>query len=100
MAIEAISTINTALPGINSIRAADSHQEEASFKDMLLDAINNVNDLQLKSDAVAEDYITGRTDSIHDVMITATEASLALDFMIEVRNKVMEAYQEIMRMSV
>ena len=44
-----------------------------------------------ESDAITEDFIAGRTDSIHSVMIAGTKASLALDFMIEVRNKIMDA---------
>lgn len=100
MAFEAISSINTALPGITSIKAQDPGQGEVSFKDMLMDAINSVNNLQRESDAITEDFIAGRTDSIHDVLIAGTQASLALDFMIEVRNKILEAYQEIMRMTV
>jgi len=100
MAFEAISSISGSLPGINQAKVSGSNNSEVSFKDMLLDAINSVDQLQQESDAITEDFIAGRTDSIHDVMIAGTKASLALDFMIEVRNKIMEAYQEIMRMQV
>jgi len=100
MAIEAIRSINTVLPEIKPLKASDTGKSEVSFKEMLLDAINSVNDLQHESDAITEDFIAGRTDSIHDVMIAGTKASLALDFMIEIRNKIVEAYQEIMRMQV
>jgi flagellar hook-basal body complex protein FliE len=99
MAIQGISAVNTAIAGIKPVGSSDSDQE-ISFRDMLIDALNGVNELQNKSAAITEDFITGRTDNIADVMIASTEAGIALDFVIEVRNKVMEAYQEIMRMQV
>lgn len=100
MAIEAIRSINTVLPELKPLKASEAGENGVNFKEMLLDAINSVNNLQHESDAITEDFITGRTDSIHDVMIAGTKASLALDFMIEIRNKIVEAYQEIMRMQV
>ena len=100
MAIEGVSAVNTALAGLKPVSALGSDNGAVSFKDMLMDALNGVNDLQQQSSAITEDFIAGRTDSIQDVMISATEASLATDFLVEVRNKVMDAYQEIMRMQV
>ena len=46
------------------------------------------------------DFISGRTDNIHSVLIAAEKASISLQFIMEVRNKVIEAYQEIMRMQI
>jgi flagellar hook-basal body complex protein FliE len=100
MALESISSIIGSASGIKPVKVSDSGQSNVSFKDMLMDAIENVSQLQHESDAITEDFIAGRTDSIHSVMIAGTKASLALDFMIEVRNKIMDAYQEIMRMQV
>ena len=95
MALEAISSISGSVPGIKPVKASDSEQRDVSFKDMLMDAIENVSQLQYESDVITEDFIAGRTDSIHSVMIAGTKASLALDFMIEVRNKIMDAYQKL-----
>lgn len=100
MSVNAVGSINVSLPGLNKVGSLDSGKNAVNFKDMLLDAIYSVNLLQQESDAITEDFIAGRTDSIHSVMIAGTKASLALDFMIEVRNKILDAYQEIMRMQV
>ena len=101
MAIEGIGSITSAaLTGIKPLNTTDSAQGTVSFKDMLMNALNDVNNLQQQSNAITEDFIAGRTDSISDVMIAATQAGLATDFMVEVRNKLMDAYQEIMRMQV
>lgn len=67
-----------------------------SFKDML----KQVNDAQIKSDVETEKLITGKTDDLHNVMITAEKASITLQTAVEVRNKAIEAYQEVMRMQV
>ncbi|MCX7773875.1 MAG: flagellar hook-basal body complex protein FliE, partial [Clostridia bacterium] len=56
--------------------------------------------LEQESNKMTEDFIAGRTDNIHSVMIAGQKATIALQFVMEVRNKVMDAYQEIMRMQV
>lgn len=72
----------------------------SSFRDILTQALNNVSQLEKESEEITNDFIAGRTDSIHSVLITAEKASLALDLILEVRNKVLDAYTEIMRMQV
>jgi flagellar hook-basal body complex protein FliE len=54
--------------------------------------------LEKESEAITNDFIAGRTDSIHSVLIAAEKASIALDMVIEVRGKILDAYTEIMRM--
>jgi len=75
-------------------------KESISFRNVLLNEIYKVSDLEKAADAVTNDFITGKTDSIHSVLIAAEKASIALQLMIEVRNKVIDAYNEIMRMQV
>jgi flagellar hook-basal body complex protein FliE len=73
---------------------------QKSFSDTLKDAIGTVNDIQLKADKGAQDLATGRTDNIADVMLTTEKADIALRLMVQVRNKMIDAYQEIMKMQV
>lgn len=73
---------------------------EPSFANMLKDAINQVNDLQKASDVKMQELATGKTKDISEVMITAERADIALKLMVQVRNKVIDAYQEIMKMQV
>ncbi|MBP7176336.1 MAG: flagellar hook-basal body complex protein FliE [Thermoclostridium sp.] len=73
---------------------------ETSFRDILTQALQNVNKLEKESEAITSDFIAGKTDSIHSVLIAAEKASLAMDLVLEVRNKVLDAYTEIMRMQV
>lgn len=72
----------------------------ASFADTLKGAIDNVNQLQKTSDKAAQDLATGRTDNVADVMIATEKADIALRVMVQVRNKIIDAYQEIMKMQV
>lgn len=72
----------------------------SSFKDILTQALQNVTKLEKESDQITNDFIAGRTDSIHSVLIAAEKASIALDLVLEVRDKVLDAYNEIMRMQV
>ena len=71
-----------------------------SFGDVINDAINKVNNLQVESSQKTEDFITGVSDDIHSVIMAGSKADLALQMTLQVRNKVMEAYKEIMNMQI
>lgn len=77
-----------------------SNEGQKSFADTLKEAIGNVNELQKESNAKVEALATGRTDDIAGVMLTAEKAEIALRAMVQVRNKIIDAYQDIMRMQV
>lgn len=72
----------------------------SSFADTLKSAINQVNDLHKASDKASADLATGRTDNVADVMLAAEKADIALRVMVQVRNKILDAYNEIMKMQV
>ena len=71
-----------------------------SFADTLNDAIGAVDNLQKTSDKAAQNLATGRTDNVADVMIASEKADIALKLMVQVRNKIIDAYQEVMKMQV
>jgi len=70
-----------------------------SFTDNLTKAINKVNDYQVKADQAVTDLAVGRNNRIHETMMAAQEAELSLKMLLQVRNKALEAYREIMRMN-
>ena len=91
-------TLNTiAKPQPNTISSGEAQKQ---FKTMLSEALSDVNTLQNESSKKTEDLALGKPVELHDVMITGQKASVSLQATIEVRNKVVEAYQEIMRMQV
>jgi flagellar hook-basal body complex protein FliE len=73
---------------------------KSSFIDHLQDAIEEVNKSQISADKKATDLATGKETNIHDTMLAATQAELSFNLMVQVRNKALEAYQEIMRMPI
>jgi len=73
---------------------------DKTFSATLKDAVNQVNALQKASDIKMQELATGKTKDISEVMITAERADIALKLMVQVRNKVIDAYHEIMKMQV
>lgn len=74
--------------------------EKSGFKDFLHGAIDKLNTYENEANRMGEMLATGEVDNIHEVMIASQKAEIALQFAIEVKNKVMDAYKEIMRMQV
>ncbi len=74
--------------------------QSTSFIDTLGNAINEINRLQKNADDATTKLALGEPIDIHTVMLAAEEANLSLQLAIQVRNKLVEAYQEIMRMQV
>lgn len=72
-----------------------------NFAQQLMDVLGEVNDSQLKAKQVGNDFLTGRQGvDYHDLMIAMERASTSMNLTIQVRNKLLEAYQEISRMQV
>jgi flagellar hook-basal body complex protein FliE len=71
-----------------------------SFGQFLTEAIGDVNALQQNAGQMVERYAAGERMDIHQVMIALEQASTALALTVQVRNKLVEAYQEIMRTQV
>jgi flagellar hook-basal body complex protein FliE len=78
----------------------DDPDKNLSFPQVFKEMVNNTNDLQGKAQDIAEKFALGEVTDIHEVMIAAEEAGVALDLVMEIRNKLLDAYQEIMRMQV
>lgn len=77
-----------------------SYEAQQSFGSFLKAAINDTNNQQIESDIMTQKLVMGENVELHEVMIAAQKASISLNATMEVRNKVVEAYQEIIRMPV
>ena len=73
-------------------------EASAGFTELLQQAIEEVNQAQQTADSARRDFAVGEARSVHDTMITLEKADLSLRLLMQVRNKVVEAYQEVMRM--
>lgn len=73
---------------------------QPDFLRMVKTFVSDVNDLQMRSGRAVDAFVAGEVTDVHQVMVAAQEAGLALDLLLEVRNRTVEAFQEIMRMQV
>lgn len=80
--------------------AAVSDPTPKGFGNLLQQAIDQVNQTQQEAESAAQDFAVGESQSIHDTMIRLEKADLSLRLLMQVRNKVVEAYQEVMRMQI
>ena len=74
--------------------------DAASFADMLKKSVSDIGQMQKAADQRIDAAITGDDADIHKAVIAMEKASISMQLMVQVRNKVIEAYQEIMRMPV
>ena len=105
MTIGALSGIAAAVPAMPSQPAAASTGASAaggssSFANAITDAIGNLDSSQQKADGFAQQIASGDLRDVHDYMIAATEASVATELTLAIRNKVVEAFNQIMQMPV
>jgi flagellar hook-basal body complex protein FliE len=70
-----------------------------SFQNTLKELVSNVNKQMQESDKLAQDFATGKNNNIHEVMIASEKSGISMRFLLQIRNKLLDAYQEIMRMS-
>ena len=97
MAIQSIGT-NSILNNLNISNTTEEKTNGTSFSNVLSDAISKVNDSEVNANNKIESLIKGEDVEMHDVMIAMQESVLSLQALIEVRNKTVEAYQEISKL--
>ena len=88
------------LGGIPEIPKTTSKGGAAGFSDVLKEAIQTVDTLQDSSSRSVERFLSGEGEELHQTILSVQRAELAFDLAQQVRNKVVSAYQEIMRMQV
>ncbi len=71
-----------------------------NFKETVNNYVNEVNSLQIKAGESIENFATGKVENVHEVMIAMSKAEVSFKFMMETRNKLVDAYKEIMKMQV
>ena len=87
------------LIGARDLSRPDDNAQTPSFGQTLQSAFSQVNDQQNKAADLTVEFAKGQTSDIHTVMIAAEQATISLQMTAQVRNKAVEAYQEIMRIS-
>lgn len=80
--------------------SATNKPGELSFADSLKQSVNKVNEMQVTANNKVEALVTGESTNIHDTLVAVEKADIALKLMTQVRNKIIDAYQEVMKMQV
>ncbi len=103
----------TVIPPINGIRAVVATERPVgagaaapevagggSFATSVRNALESVSRAERQADAIAVDIASGGDSGVHELMVATAKASLSVDLLVQVRNRAVEAYTEIMRMQV
>jgi len=93
--IESGLGINKVFPSTDNVKQPTAIEGAGKFFSEL---VSKVNDLQVQSDHAIQGLASGQNKNLHEVMISMEKANVSFLFMSQVRNKAIEAYQEIMRM--
>jgi len=85
-----------------SVDAAQNAAEvsPSSFKDLLKKAVGDLNASQIGANDAIQNLATGGEDNLHDVIIAMEKANMTLQYAIQIRNKVLEAYQSVIQMQI
>ena len=101
MSLQSIGTPGSLPQSIqNPVQDTESANGSMPFADMVKGLITETNQEQIKSQDGLRQLIAGETESIHDVVLTTSRADLAFRLMMEIRNRLIASYQEVMRMQV
>lgn len=87
------------LTGALAASSQNDPGDERSFSDVLKDSMMRVNDLQVQSDALVNKLALGEVEDISQVSIAVEKAELALRMMVQIRDKMLDAYQQLSRLS-
>lgn len=83
-----------------NIGPSETSGEGSSFMDHLKGSLAEVNEMQKRADTMAMDLASGKSENLHETMLATTQAELTFNLMVQLRNRALEAYQEVMRMPV
>jgi len=97
---DALRTSGVGLPKEVTPAGGARAPEGPSFRDMLLDSLNEVNRLQQEAADGVQAVLTGRSDNVAEVLSAVRKADVAFSMLMEMRNKLVEAYQELQQMRI
>lgn len=97
--------VDPRITAINQMRGIDQNiptpktdsKSGISFNDTLKRYINDANDLQIKADRDIQKMIAGEEIDAHEVMTAVEKANMSFEMVMEIRNKMLEAYREVMK---
>jgi flagellar hook-basal body complex protein FliE len=94
-----LQTLHGELPAAIAAQAGQG-APLATFQEFFADAVHQTSALQSQAETAQKRLLVGESDDLHGVMIAMEKAGMAFQLTLAVRNKVVEAYQEVMRMQI
>jgi flagellar hook-basal body complex protein FliE len=98
--IKAITIPTVPFIDSNVASHATSGAPSSGFMNTLQHAISKANDIQLEAGQATEALMTGQTQNVHQTMVALQEADVSFQLMMQIRNKLVSAYEEIQRMQI
>lgn len=98
LTIRSIDVLTKIQPPSTSLSAEQAHA--GNFGDLLKGAVEQVNAIQHESGRLQDSVARGESMNIHQAIITSEKAGLSFQLMMQVRNKMLDAYQEVLRMQI
>ena len=98
-----ILPVNLTIPGIQSAVSAAAPAgagASAAFQSVLNDAVQKVETFGQNASASVNNFLSGEGEELHDLALKTQQAELSFDLFLQARNKIVSAYQEVMRMQV
>ena len=93
------SAYNDTLSSLSGI-SDESGKDFSSILDSMMSSLNETNTLQNQAELASIEFAMGESENTHDLLIAQTKANTALQYTVAVRDKIMEAYQQIMQMQI
>lgn len=81
----------------NKTQASQKDNNSIDFESLLTNKLGEVNDKQVAADNITNQFVQGDDVDVHKVMLSTEQAKLSLELAVQIRNKLVDAYQEISR---
>jgi flagellar hook-basal body complex protein FliE len=98
--MNAIYGLNPTGYRLSPVEQVGRREETAGFKESLAQTVREIDGLQKEANQAIETMAAGEPKDVHEVMIAMEKAGISLRLMVQVRNKIITAYEEIMRLQV
>lgn len=96
--LNTVFNLNNILPSTNN--GAPNNSGVQSFSKMVQEKLNEVNNLQKEADQLTESFLAGEQVEVHQILIAMEKVDLALREVVEIRNKLVEAYKQVSNMQI
>ena len=84
---------------ISKIENKFGEKKARGFRELMMNYLKKVNDMQVNADRMIEKFVSGEA-SLQDVLVAAQEANISFRLLMEIRNKIIDAYREVIKMRV